>query len=244
MRHKTFLGLFVICLFAATAHGQKESTQEFKTDYGFTIRLPDDWREVPADIVKKLDQKMTELAHVPQNWEYAYQLKSASHWLAYPYILVQFLPGRKSESSVKKEYETKSAIQAGLDKASNASASLISGAKLGTYSFDPNTHTVEFISESNIQGMGTIAGYTALKLTEKGGIQFCGYCAEVDKAEFIPFFKNAAANLQLSEGMAYKPGVLDGVPFLGSINWNSVIIGAIVGGLCGLFGTLFKKKKP
>ncbi|MGB8353653.1 MAG: hypothetical protein WCD79_07195 [Chthoniobacteraceae bacterium] len=243
MRHKTFLSLFVICVFAATAHGQKESTQEFKTDYGFTVRLTDDWREVPAGVLKQLDQKMTELVHAPQNWEYAYQLKSANHWLAYPYILIQFLPGRKSENAVKKEFEAKNELQAGFDKASDASGSLISGAKLGDYSFDPNTHTVEFVSESNIQGMGTITGYTALKLTEKGGIQFCGYCAEVDKAEFIPFFKNAVNNLQLSEGMAYKPGLLDDVPFLGSINWNSVIIGGAVGGLFGLLRTLFGKKK-
>ena len=147
MRPKSLLPtaiiIFLVHLCSSMAYGEVKFDQQFKTDYGFSVCLTDEWREVPSDILKEMNKKMAELAHAPQNWQYAYQLKKSERWLAYPYILIEFKPGKKSEDRIKKQLGLQDKLQEGLDKASAEASGILSEAKLGKFSHNGTDHSFE-----------------------------------------------------------------------------------------------------
>ena len=249
MRKRFVSGALWFLLVCAAGRSAQPLDQVFNTDYGFSMRLPADWREVPADVLAPLNEKMSEASHIPQHWQYAYQLRSAEHWLAYPYILVQFYPGRKSEASFKSQFEAKSQMQEELKDASDKASGAVSNPRVGTYYYDEASRKVEFVTEMNLSGIGKSEAYTALKLTENGVIEFCGYCTADDQVDSISFFKNVANNIQLPESSVYKPRILEQIPFLGALDWPAEKVGVVVGFAVGfllilVFRPLMKKSGP
>ena len=226
----------------ASATPEKVVPQVFPTHDNFSLHLTSAWRQVPDEILKQLDEKMGELAHSPQNWQYAYQLKDAPHWLAYPYILVQFIPGRESEADFEKEVESREGVQKGLDDATQKASSILSGTRVDDSSYDDKTLTGEFLMESNVSGIGALEGFTALKLTQTGTIQFCGYCTKADKGKMVPFFRTVANNIEVAADSAYKPDVTDSIPVLGNIDWSAAVFGGVIGLAVGLLGRKFLNK--
>lgn len=243
-----FLGAWLVLLSSPSARGAgKPFDQEFKTSGGFSIGLTDDWREVPTDVLKAVNEKMNAMTKIPFEWQYAYQLKDADHWLAYPYILVKFIPGRKSEQAFKKELVDKYGLKTATEDASKKAVDNLFNTSLGETGYDEASKTGHFIVQENVTGIGKIVGYTAIRLTDKGAIQFSAYCLDSQKEEMVPFFKTAATHIQVADGMAYKPRALDGIPILENIDFtkvsNSALVGGIAGGLAGLILVLVRRKK-
>jgi hypothetical protein len=220
--------------------------REFDTDDGFSVRLPNDWQQVPADILKQLNVKMSELSTLPQSWQYAYQPKLSAHWLAYPYILIRVIPGRKSAAQFKMGFETETQTQEGIDEATKKASGLLSGLQVSDYSYDEKNLTAALLTTANIRGIGLVQGFTGLKLMESGVVQCSAYCTAATKNQYVPLFRDAFNNIQLSDSSIYRPGIFDSVPYLGSINWGGtqerVIIGGIVALVLGMILRAVKKR--
>jgi hypothetical protein len=221
--------------------------QQFKSEEGFAVCLPDDWVEIPAQVLEPANKTMSGFARFPQKWSHAYQLKNPQ-WLACPYIFVRFKKGRLDEAKFKRDFLYGS-FQRGLKQGSGKIPGLLSETKVLDPSYDPASRTVENVIEANLkqnQGqIGSLTSYSALRLTEQGVIMINGCCTAAQKDECLPIFRQAVQRIQMSQELVFQPRLLDGVPILGAINWsvvvNSCLIVGIVGGLVGFIARVLKK---
>ena len=215
--------------------------KEFPTQQGFTVVLTDDWIEIPKDVLDQLSRQMAQVSTAKiQKWDYGYQLATGTNWAAYPYILVQVKEeGRIRESELANFKKVHTEMDKGLKEAEDSTGGFLSGATLGETVYDDQNHILFTSMQMNVQKIGPVVGLTAIKLTEKGAIQFMGYTLEKEADHYVPFYKKAAIDLRLPADLIYNPHAND-------FNFNggrSAIIGGIVGALGALVWSLIKKKK-
>ncbi len=222
----------------------------FNTQDQFSIDLPDNWTEVPKNVLDEFSDTIAKLA--PQNpkqiYDYGYQLSGSERWLQYPYILVQVKNvGRVASGELKQYKKLKKGFEEGLAQVTDSFSDIMSNASFGETVYDESNHILWTTISMNVEGIGKVLGLLAVKLTEKGIIQFNAYATEATFDEYAQIYRNAFINLDVAELITYKPQITDNAPTIGGINTGKVLAaavkGALIGGVIGLFGWLNKRKK-
>lgn len=222
----------------------------YETQDQFSINLPDAWVEIPKDVLDEFSENVSKLA--PQNpkqiYDYGYQLNESDGWLQYPYILVQVKNvGRVASGELKQYKKIEKGFAEGLDQVNDSFSDIMSNASFGETVYDEGNHILWTTISMDVEGSGKVKAVVAVKLTEKGIIQFNAYATEATFDEYAQIYRNAFINLNIDESIAYKPQLTDSAPVIGGINTGKVlsagIRGAIIGGIIGLFAWVGKKKK-
>ena len=226
-----------------------ELTQEFKAQDGFTMYLPDDWVEIPNEVLKQHSDKVSEL--VPQIgkqvYDYGFQSPPADNWMTHPYILVQVKrTGRIPEEELKKYKQIDEAFSEQMEEVGDNISSILSNTQLGETLYDAENLILWMNISFNLQQRGRVNAQIAVKLTGFGVIQVTGYATEDTFSTYQPLFQKIARQIYLDNIIKYKPGAAwnistDGV--INTVNTLKVIIwGTIICGIIGLIVWLVKMK--
>ncbi len=235
--------LTVLCLYG-TCHGI-ELTQEVKTQDGFTIRLPADWKPIPRDMLTKYSRAVAELTRdtEKQVYDYGFQRADAPNWFTYPYILIQVRrTGRISEAQLKSIKQLQGDLDNSMARMQQAMSTVVSDARTGEMVYDPGAHILFSQMRMDIKEIGTIRGLIALLLTEEGGIHIAGYAKGDDFAHYLPLFETIARGIIPDDTLRYRRHMLESVPVVGGIDWGRVLISALIGGALGAAGMLLSRR--
>ena len=117
---------------------------------------------------------------------------------------------------------------------------------MGDTLYDPGMHVLWSNLTMNVASVGKVRGLVALRLTEYGYLQFMGYGLEQEFTQYEAMYRNMVHNISLNENDIYKPALTDNAPTLFGINLGqtaiAALIGALIGGLFGLFKMFTRKK--
>ena len=242
------LSITMILVFVLSSGWAEAATFETKDD--FTLTLPDEWVEIPREVLNQFEAALLEASQGKnqQKYEYGYQLNSAKNWLEYPYILVQVnRTGRVPEGQLTQYEKIEAGFDQGLKQAEDALNGVISGGRQGSVLYDEVNHILWSGLTMNVTGFGEIKGTVAIKLTEFGFIQVMGYADAISFSHYSAIFKEAVNTLVVAEEYQYKPRITDNAPVIGGINLGrtaiAALIGAIIGGVFGLAAFLLKKRQ-
>lgn len=239
----------LLCMRAAAADPAAETTS-IRTASGIVFHLPDDWIEIPQQILDKSTRAMHELApDMPkQVYEYGFQQTPGDPWLRYPYILVQIQnKGRMPEAQLKQFKALNKGLQMGAKQVEEQSNALVTDMKMGEPVYDDALHAVWIYSQSTIAEVGVIDAVIGMRLTEQGFVQIMGYSRHADAETMRPVFERVIRSAELPESLQYKPRFSDNVPRPFGIDMTrvgrSALIGAVIGGVASLLVRLRKKHK-
>lgn len=221
--------------------------QEFQTTEGFRLKLPEDWIEIPKEVLDDYSKMVQEMNPQTEKQVYqcGYQLKENEEWLTHPYILIQVKKsGRIPESYLKNLKTIQAGMEEGLNQAESNFKELVTRTSMEQPVYDKINHILFATLTANVSGVGIVNGLIAVKLTEKGTINIYGYALKEDFAEYLELYKKIALQIKIEDpSLIYKPRVTDMLPsFLVNMNWTRVILGALIGGLIGMFVSLKNKK--
>ncbi len=218
----------------------------------FSISLPDEWVEIPRDVIDTYEEEISNLApNAPiQHYDYGFQLGSTDKWFEYPYILIQVNKmGRIPESQIEKL--EKYSLQESFDEKNNNLSSIMSDIKVGKMYYDNEAKIIWLRIESNVVDVGHISGLAGMIPSEKGFFQVSGYSLKDDYSTYEPIFRAITVSVVPSIELVYNPRWTNSLPpVVSSIDWNKVLGEGIVGAITGVFLALIvgvfswiKKKK-
>jgi hypothetical protein len=244
--HKTILIIYLFLISTFTAVSIANGSEFHKN--GFSISLPDEWVEIPEDVIDTTEEKLAKLnpnAQMPKA-DYGFQLSSSKNWFEYPYILIIINnSGRIPESQLKKleEYPFKKVF----NETQNELSSIISDLEAGKIVYDKQAKLMWMRTEANVPPEGLISGISCMVPTETGFIQISGYSLRDNFPIYEAIFQSVALSVSPEPQLAYKSKWSDSLPpALAGIDWGKVAGKAIVYGLIGGIIALiigFKKRK-
>jgi hypothetical protein len=227
-----------------------ELTQEFKTEDGFTMYLPESWVEIPDEFLKQYSEKVSQLAPQigKQIYDYGFQLTPVDTWMTYPYILVQVKrTGRISEEALGQYKQINDVFSEQIEEVGNNISSILSNTQLGEALYDSASQILWIKISFDLQETGKVNAQIAVKLTEFGVIQIMGYATENTFASFQPLYQEVAKQISLDDAIKYKPRMVDNVIVDEENNKSrilaAVLLGTIIGVVIGLSIWLIKRKK-
>ncbi len=244
MKRAAIAAIFVVLCLSGICYGV-ELTQEVKTQDGFTVRLPDNWKAIPRDMLDKYSQAVAKLTRdtEKQVYDYGFQRADAPGWFAYPYILIQVRKtGRIAEAQLKSVKQFQGDLDKSMARMQQAMSGVVSDAAVGEMVYDPKAHILFSQMRMEVKEIGTIKGLIALLLTELGGIHIAGYARGDDFSEYLLLFEEIARGVVPDDNLRYKPRMLESIPVVGSIDWGRVLISALVGAALGAAGMLLTRK--
>ncbi len=227
-----------------------ELMQEFKTQDGFTMYLPDGWVEIPNEVLKQHSEKVNQL--VPQIgkqvYDYGFQSPPADNWMTHPYILIQVKwTGRIPEEELKKYKQVREVFSEHIGDVEDMVSGILSNTQLGETLYDAENRILWMNISFDLQQIGRVNAQIAVKLTEFGVIQVTGYATEDTFSTYQPLFQKIARQIYLDNTIKYKPGAAWNIPTDGVINTGNtlkvIIWGTIICGIIGLIIWLVKRKR-
>lgn len=180
-----------------------------KTDYPlnqFSISISNDWEEIPQNILQEYVAAVSEQFPNFQkaSFDYAFQLKSATNWFDYPYILINVNDkGRISSKELKKINQNtfrKIDIKS-LEKSSN---NFISDINFDETIYDSKAHVIWTKMKGDMQGYGNIIVISAMCLTANGWIQLNYSAAENDNFKHEKVFKEIVDSIEIYNANKYR----------------------------------------
>ncbi len=227
-----------------------ELTQEFKTQDSFKMYLPDDWVEIPNEVLEQHSEKVSEL--VPQVgkqvYNYGYQASHVDNWMTHPYVLVQVKrTGHIPAEELKKYKQVQEVFSEHIGDVEGMVSGLLSNTQLGEILYDAENQILWMNISFDLQQIGRVSAQIAVKLTAFGVIQVTGYATEDTFSTYQPLFQKIARQINLDSSLKYKPEPSWNIPADGLINagytlkvliWSTVICGVI-----GLIVWLMKRKR-
>lgn len=227
-----------------------ELTQEFKTQDGFTMYLPDGWVEIPNEVLKQHSEKVNQLAPQigEQVYDYGFQSASADNWMNHPYILIQVKrTGRIPEEDLKHYKQIDEAFSEQMEEIGDNISKTLSNTQLGETLYDAENRVLWMNISFDLQQIGRVNAQIAVKLTGFGVIQVTGYATEDTFSTYQPLFQDIARQMNLDNSIKYKPGAAGNIPTDGVINIGNnmkvIIWGTIICGIIGLIVWLVKMKR-
>lgn len=227
-----------------------ELPHEFRTKDGFTIYFPENWVEIPSDVLNQYSETVHRLAPQAskQTYDYGYQHQPFDTWMSYPYVLIQVKrTGRLPESELKKYKRIEEGFRKGMSGIENKMSGLVSQAQQGKPIYDSPHHILWMTMSMNVQNVGPVSALLALKLTEFGIVQVMMYATQNTFDTYEPVFRKIATNMTLTREVQYKPQIADSFPIIGGINTGKVVTaalqGALIGGIIGLIAWIVKRIK-
>ena len=227
-----------------------ELTQEFKTQDGFTMYLPDGWVEIPNEVLKQHSEKINQLAPQigKQIYDYGFQSAPAENWMNHPYILIQVKrTGRIPEEDLKQYKQIDEAFSEQMEEIGDNISRTLSNTQLGETLYDAENLILWMNISFDLQQIGRVNAQIAVKLTGFGVIQVTGYATEDTFSTYQPLFQKIARQINLDNSIKYKPVLADNVFTDGRINIDNtlkvIIWGTIICGIIGLIVWLVKRKR-
>jgi hypothetical protein len=232
-------------LFISISLFAEEQVVDAGNDYKLT--LPSDWVEIPEDVLDQYEKAILEATKINQTYEYGYQSNTATNWFEYPYALVQVnRQGRVPEGQLKQYEKVESGFKEGMDKVEAVAGDLLSNAVMGETIYDQDSHILWSKMSMDISGIGRVKGLIAIKLTEYGTIQFMGYAKEDNFTRYEAIYREIIHSITVQDSEIYTPRITDNAPTIFGINLGQLliagVIGALVGGIIGLFIYFTKRK--
>lgn len=234
--------LILLVGFSATAYSEQLLQKK-----SFTVSLPDDWVEIPSDVIAARESAIAAAApNAPaQHYDYGFQLSSADYWFQYPYILVQIKNiGRVSESRLE-NLDTVN-IEDTIEKTKTQLRPAMSDAKVGKMYYEKKHRIIWLRMESNVVNVGPISGLSGMVLTDKGFIQVSGYSTRNEYPIYETVFRSIVLSVTPSRALEYESIWTDSAPSVPrGMDWTeavgSAIAVAILGGLIALFSGFGRK---
>lgn len=230
---------------ALFAHGET-----FHTDKKFSITLPDDWIEIPKNVLDAYSDNVAKLSpDTPkQIYDYGYQLRGSEKWLDYPYILVQVKnTGRVPSGELSRYKKLKAGFKKGLEQLGEDLSKIMSDTTIGEPFYDKENTMLWMSMSAEVRDSGTVKALIGVKLTEKGVIQLNGYSQQENFAKYKDVYTKAFSSLAVNDSIKYRPQITDAAPVIGSINMGEVLTSgiksALIGGVIGLIILIKKKMK-
>jgi hypothetical protein len=235
--------LVVLCL-SPLCYGA-DLAQEVRAQDGFIIRLPDNWKAIPRDMLDKYSQAVARLTRdtEKQVYDYGFQRSDAPGWFAYPYILIQVRKtGRIAEAQLKSVKQFQGDMDKSMARMQQAMSEVVSDAAVGEMVYDAGAHILFSRMRMEVKEVGTIKGLIALLLTEQGGIHIAGYAKGDDFAEYLPLFEKIVRGVVPDDNLRYRPRMLESVPVVGGIDWGRALISTLIGAGLGAAGMLLTRR--
>ncbi len=242
--------LFILIFSGLTLQVQAmELKQEFKTEDGFTMYLPESWVEIPNEILKQYSEKVSLLAPQigKQIYDYGFQLTPVDTWMTHPYILVQVKrTGRISEEALGQYKQINDMFSEQIEEVGNNISSILSNTQLGETLYDTANQILWINISFDLQETGKVNAQIAVKLTEFGVVQIIGYATENTFASFQPLYQEVARRISLDDAIKYKPRLADNVIKDEGTNSRiliAVLLSTIMGVVIGLTIWFIKRRK-
>jgi len=177
----------------------------YHKDGHFTIQLPNDWIEIPKEI---LDEKLKIMKGMVKNideayFDYGYQLDRNKGWVSYPYVFIQNTDGRYSEKSLHTLTDLK---QDDWEKEMEEDFSkILSDIELGAFIYSAKENIIWSFSELSLNEGLVITEIGAIHPTEYGSINI--YCSiiKAEKDLFAKTCRSIIKSVVLDEEIKYRP---------------------------------------
>jgi hypothetical protein len=175
-------------------------------DKGFSIKLPDNWVEIPDSIlaIALAQNPIMEEKHKGK-LTCGYQLKSAARWFEYPYILISIENMGKMPEQELLAYEQiySEAVKKEIDKGVKKS-DFINSFDVGKMYYDPELKILWWKTQAHVVEYGPIFSLSGMIPTEKGVIQIICYCRQPESQVYSPVFESTIKSVIVSEALEYK----------------------------------------
>ena len=123
----------------------------FNAGSDYQISLPNNWVEIPREVLDQYQRVMSELSGTRKTYDYGYQLSPIKKWLQYPYILVSVVrTGKIAESEFKNYKRIESGFQKSISEFEQSAGHISSSTSHGETVYDPGIHTVWTVLSTNI----------------------------------------------------------------------------------------------
>jgi hypothetical protein len=213
---RIFIIISVVFVLPCIVFGS-EFTQRFNAKEGFMLKLPDDWVQIPGEVLDEHSRKLQQAAPDAGKpvYDYGFQLSGAEQWFDPPYILIYMnRTGRIPEGKMKKLTKKKGS------KPIEEKISGIPNTKVGEILYGPDDHVLwmTFLADSE-----KIKGLIATKLTGEGCIQIVCYAKSQDFNEYRKLFEDIVKNIYINEDLEYKPRITDSIPIISQINFDKFL---------------------
>lgn len=181
-----------------------QQTNEFRTNDGFSLFLPEGWVEIPKpEIEKWADEKARKYPDVKKVVpDYAYQPINQKIF-EYPNILVLIARTGKATSA---ELDTWRRIDTSIGEGGKRYPNLDSlrVMKLGDSLYDADNQILWMHQTNNVQGPGGIDVTSAFKLTQYGGIVVQWYSRRENFPSSLKTFISVALDIRVDPEFQYK----------------------------------------
>jgi len=216
----------------------------------FSITVPDNWVEIPREIIDAYEAKLTYMApNVPsQHFDYGFQ-PSDNGWMQHPYMLVQIKnTGRISKSELQSIVSY--SPQAGIDTIDFGS--MLTNVEAGKPIYDKETNIIWAKGGATVAGTGAVVGLWGMLPTETGFILTTGSAKAKDFSEMSVVFKSIITSITPTSNLVYKKKWSEYLPsyLTSGKTWGRIIAslikwGLIVGifSLVGFLSSKMKKKR-
>jgi hypothetical protein len=187
---------------------------ELKKD-GFSISIPDDWREIPREVLDDYERGMKKAdpkASVPHN-DYGFSLKSAEDWFDTPCILLQInKAGRIPESLLKQRFPP-DAVQEGLDDLEEFYDNVMKmDANDVKLLYDKEKKILWISMKMNVKDFGETYGLSGMIMTEIGYILATGTALAQEYPQYESVFRSVILSISPEPALAYRPRWWDKLP--------------------------------
>ncbi len=190
----------------------------------FSILIPDDWVEMPRDVIDDYLKNLAALApNIPeQNYDYGFQSRFTNEWFEYPYILIQIdNKGRISENQLEKLEDIP--VQENIDAHKNKLKAILSNVEVGKMVYDKNAGIIWMRVELDVVNSEPVSGLIGMIPTEKGFINIIGYSSRKDYEVYEPIFQTIAMTVSPEPNLLYQTRNLERLwMFVSHMDWQQV----------------------
>lgn len=191
------LGIHGVSLAAGT---EKQYTSE-----GFSLTLPENWGEVPYNVLKEYEKTLNETiakGGSEQFYAHAFQLKSAKKTFEYPYVLIQIRKDGKIPQSKLEKIKTFNFNKTN-EEIENKSQHIISQINIDEPVYDSQARIIWIKGTAVVQGKNMLI-ISAVIPTESGVIQVTYSTIEAENAKYEQDFMAIVKSIKVSDDEQYK----------------------------------------
>jgi hypothetical protein len=211
--------LFLICLYAS-------ATTVRNKNHGYSITLPDQWKQIPPKIVAEVMENVSEKdsAFDAKRVEFAFQTKKQKNWFSYPHILVEYLelenPQQLSLDQYRKIYTRE--IE---EKGKGLAGSFMPFVKVDSIDFSQKSNIIRIKSVMTIEDAPILYMYAGFIPTSDGIMKIYCYSRNDDyygdqEKDFTEIISSVNFSDDVSESSEFFESI-NGVKIL------MIIVGAV-----------------